>query len=102
MTLAKLRKRYRAACALTAMSQGATSVAADRLNVHLIFVPPDRRARDDQNCMAAMKAGLDGVADVLKVDDSHWRTSYELESSQVGGFVRVEISLPVESEDRTA
>ena len=94
MRAAALRKKYRAACALTAMRQGACAVAAERLNVHLVFVPPDRRARDDQNCMAAMKAGLDGLADVLKVDDGRWTTSYELASGQVGGFVKVEVTWP--------
>lgn len=40
--------------------------------------------------MAAMKAGLDGLADVLGVDDSRWRTSYEM-SPDIGGMVKVEV-----------
>lgn len=91
MALARAKKRYRTACAWTAVAQGARRIDAERLKVHLVFVPPDRRARDDQNCMAAMKAGLDGLADVLGVDDSLWATSYEM-SSTVGGMVRVEVT----------
>jgi len=34
--------------------------------------------------------GLDGLADVLGVDDSRWALSAEL-AGEVGGFVRVEV-----------
>jgi crossover junction endodeoxyribonuclease RusA len=88
--VAKAKRNYRHACAVVARSQGARRIEAERLAVHLTFVPPDRRVRDDQNCMAAMKSGLDGLADVLGVDDSRWRTSYEM-APGVGGMVRVEV-----------
>jgi crossover junction endodeoxyribonuclease RusA len=91
MRLAKAKKQYRTECALQAMKQGACAIEAERLMVHLVFVPPNRKSRDDQNCMAAMKAGLDGLADVLKVDDGKWTTSYELVNDRIGGFVSVEV-----------
>lgn len=91
MALSRAKKRYRQACAWTAKAQGAGRLEAEQLLVHLVFVPPDRRRRDDQNCMAAMKSGLDGLADVLGVDDSRWRTSYAM-ASDVGGMVRVEVT----------
>jgi crossover junction endodeoxyribonuclease RusA len=90
MALAKAKRRYRSTCAMVARLQGAGPVEAAGLRVHLTFVPPNRRVRDDQNCMAAMKSGLDGLADVLGVDDSRWRTSYEM-SPDIGGMVRVEV-----------
>ena len=90
MVLAKAKKRYRAVCALSAMKQGARRIQADRLQVHLVFVPPTRRARDEDNCLASMKAGLDGLADVLGVDDSRWRVTHQL-LEEIGGFVRVEV-----------
>lgn len=87
---ARDKRRYREACAWAAKSQGAGKLGASRLHVHCVFVPPDRRKRDDQNCMASMKAGLDGLADVLGVDDSKWRTSYEMApDGEIGGMVRV-------------
>lgn len=91
MALARAKKRYRQACAWTAVSQGARRLDADRLDVSLTFVPPDRRHRDGDNCLAAMKSGLDGLADVLGVDDSRWRISFEL-AAEVGGMVRVEVT----------
>jgi crossover junction endodeoxyribonuclease RusA len=88
--LAQLKRRYRAACAITAMQQGAKRMEADRLSVRLTFVPPDKRHRDADNCLASMKAGLDGLADVLGVDDSQWRVSFEMAPGP-GGMVRVEV-----------
>ena len=39
----------------------------------IIFYPPCNRRRDLDNCYAAIKAGLDGVADAFKIDDSTFR-----------------------------
>ncbi len=73
-----------------ARQQGATRLQTPSLAVTLRFVPPDRRARDIDNLVASMKSGLDGLADVLGVDDSRWALSAEL-AGEVGGFVRVEV-----------
>lgn len=91
-TTARLKKQYRQACAWQAKAQGAQPIAADRLQVHLHFVPPNRRARDWDNLIASMKAGLDGLADVLKVDDSRWRLSFEVAEGEIGGMVKVHIT----------
>ena len=84
MVLARAKKRYRTACALHAMKQGATAMQVETISLRLVFVPPNRIRRDVDNCLAAMKAGLDGLADVLKVDDSKWQISFEL-AQEVGG-----------------
>ncbi len=89
--LARAKKRFRSACALTARAQGAGRLCASELAISLVFVPPNRRARDLDNCIAAMKSGLDGLADILGVDDSLWTLTARLDSS-IGGFVRVEVS----------
>lgn len=48
--------------------------------------------RDDQNLIAAMKSGLDGLADVLGVDDSKWHVTHDPYSTEViGGMVKVEV-----------
>ena len=70
--LAQAKRSYRSACYLTAVAQNARPVVADRLQVCLEFVPPTRRKYDLDNLLARMKSGLDGVADVLGVDDSRW------------------------------
>lgn len=87
---AKAKKAYREACAYHARLQGAREISAERLHVRLRFVPPDKRRRDLDNLIASMKAGLDGLADVLGVDDHKWSLAVEV-SDQIGGFVRVEV-----------
>ena len=85
---ARDKRRYREACAWSAKSQGASKLDAQRLHVALQFVPPDRRARDLDNMLAAMKSGLDGLADVLGVDDSRWTITI-CTADEIGGMVRV-------------
>jgi len=68
-------KRYRHDCwalALEAFGVGGGAVlfpGAAPIAVRLDFFPPDGRSRDDDNCEAAFKAGRDGVAQALNVDD---------------------------------
>lgn len=38
----------------------------------ITFVQPDRRARDRDNLLAALKPSLDGVADALGINDSQF------------------------------
>ena len=89
--LARAKKAYRAACAWTAKEQGAKRIEAERLHVSLVFYPPSRRAFDLDNMLARMKSGLDGLADVLGVDDRHWKLEID-RSDEIGGFVRVEVT----------
>lgn len=91
-TLARAKRRFRAACALQAKIQGAKPLQAAELAVSMTFVPPDRRHRDLDNCIASMKAGLDGLADVLGVDDSRWTLTAMLDPVAIGGHVKVEVS----------
>lgn len=43
------------------------------LPVTLVFCAPDKRRRDLDNLLAAMKPALDGIAAALEVDDSRFR-----------------------------
>lgn len=89
----RLAKQYRRACWATALQQGASPIKAERLAVHLTFVPPDRRHRDEDNLVASMKSGLDGLSDAIGVDDSCWRLSFEVAHGQIGGMVRVRVEV---------
>ena len=71
-TLAKAKKRYRAACFIQIRADRVRCPDAPRLDVLLQFVPPDRRRYDRDNLVARMKAGLDGVADAWDIDDSQF------------------------------
>lgn len=89
-TLGTVKKAYRAACAWTAREQGARRMDAEKLHLSLVFYAPSRRAYDLDNALARMKAGLDGLADVLGVDDSRWSLSIA-RAEQIGGMVKVEV-----------
>lgn len=79
----KLCKSYRWACfiqAKKAIDQGWADVheykrlvaAGHKLALTIDFYPPDRRHRDDDNVIASFKAGRDGIADALGIDDRHF------------------------------
>lgn len=88
--VAKAKAAYRAACGWTAKEQGAKKLDADRIHVAFTFFPPNRQRRDLDGCISRMKAGIDGLADVLGVDDSRWAMSFVM-SPEIGGMVRVEV-----------
>ena len=91
MALHRAKKQYRAECAWQAKTQGARTLTAPRLHVSFTFYPPSRRRIDLDNCIAWMKSGIDGLADVLGVDDSKWEMSFKF-ANEIGGMVRVEVA----------
>lgn len=92
--VARAKKAYRTECFMQMRIAGATTKsfpAGAKLAVVLQFVPPDRRHRDQDNMLAAMKSGLDGIADCLGIDDRNFKTTFDV-SDSVGGMVKVTIS----------
>lgn len=79
-------------CAILAMGAGLRALGWDAMAVSLTFCPPDRRARDMDNMLAAMKAGLDGLAQATGVDDSKWTITMARGEPVKGGHVQVEIA----------
>lgn len=95
-SLAEHKKKYRSACWLTCLEQirgKAIEIPEGPLHLELEFIPPNRRSYDRDNLVARMKAGIDGLADALKVDDKRFTTlSARMNAGQIGGLVRVRIS----------
>jgi crossover junction endodeoxyribonuclease RusA len=60
--------------------------------LRLTFYPPSRRQYDLDNCVAAMKSGLDGVADALQVNDHRFHLEPFM-SDEIGGFIKVDIRI---------
>jgi crossover junction endodeoxyribonuclease RusA len=92
--LAKAKKAYRRACWLMTLQQCKlvpTFPGEDAIRLAITFVPPDRRARDDDNLLAAFKAGRDGLADAWGVDDGRFVVTVRLDCENIGGLVRVEV-----------
>lgn len=91
--LSKAKNKYRALCAWHAKQQGMKPVGeVGALHLTLTFHAPTKRAYDLDNALARMKSGLDGLSDVLWVDDSKWSLTIQ-KADTVGGFVTVEVSI---------
>jgi crossover junction endodeoxyribonuclease RusA len=90
-------RAYRATCRLLAKQVGLQTPQGEALLI-LEFVPPDKRRRDDDNLLAMFKAGRDGLADALGIDDSIFSTQIRLSKETTkGGAVRVRIQAIAET-----
>lgn len=87
--LAKAKKSYRAACYWRAYEQGVRRIEAERLQVAFVFYAPTKRRYDLDNLVARLKSGIDGLADLVGVDDSRWRMTFEMGEPVKGGLVLV-------------
>lgn len=89
--LARAKKRYRQACWATTLEAKAAVAHCGKLRLELIFHKPTRREMDRDNLLARMKAGLDGVADALKVNDRRFDPIIIRVADEIGGFVTMRI-----------
>lgn len=85
----KVARNAALALAFEAGARKMTVSAAPRISIE--FCPPDRRRRDADNCMASLKASLDGIADALGVDDSRFISTYSMGAPVRGGAVLVTV-----------
>lgn len=69
-------------------------IDADKLDVTIIFNPPDKRRRDLDGMLSSVKNFCDGIADSLEVDDSKWSLALRRGDPIQGGNVRFEIEVP--------
>ena len=89
---APITKAYKTACWALAIESGITAPETEgRLHLWIDFYPPDRRHRDDDNMIASFKAGRDGLALALGIDDKRFIT-HPFVSDQIGGMVKVRIT----------
>lgn len=62
-------------------------------SLSITFVQPDKRARDRDNLLAALKPSLDGVADALGINDSQFDPiTIRREYGSKPGIVIVEVA----------
>lgn len=88
---AALTKSYRQLCSREAQLQGLRGMSAERVRAKITIHRPNLR-RDYQNCISCFKAGVDGIADVIGVDDRYWKIDFvEGELCRPDGVVVVEI-----------
>ena len=88
---AKAAKQYRCDCYLLTKAAGLKIDWDGDVHAWIDFYPPDRRNRDDDNCISSFKAGRDGMADALGIDDRRIRIHPYLRE-ETGGKVVVKLT----------
>ena len=61
-------------CRLAKEGKAVDKDKVSSVKVSYLFVPPDRRPRDDDNLIRCMKPFRDGIAQAIGVDDNCFRT----------------------------
>lgn len=91
---ARATKKARADAAICTRAAGIRCNDPDipqALKVTVIFYPPNNHKHDLDGCLSALKPSLDGVADIIGVDDSKWSIALRKEKVLKGGAVRLEL-----------
>lgn len=81
---------YRHECATECRIQGAKKMQG-KVHAIITFHPPDKIKRDLDNMLSSFKSGIDGIVDVIGVDDSEWVITISKAAPVLGGKVVVEI-----------
>lgn len=90
---AKAVKAYRHACWALTKQQGTLSGPMHPpISLQITFHPPDNRRRDKSNVEAAFKAGQDGIADAIGVDDFYFKSQSYMGDKVKGGATVVVIT----------
>lgn len=94
---ARAAKNYRRAWFLLTRASRAEVHCEGKIPLTVVFNPPNRRPRDLDNCIAAIKSGMDGLADALSVNDRRFRPTYDI-SEDIFGTVHVLIGQTTKGE----
>lgn len=78
----RAKKKYRKQCADIAADYRLPP--SERYSVDMVFYTKTKRRPDKDNLVAMMKAGIDGIADALGVDDS----CFDYGAPEFGGVSR--------------
>lgn len=79
---------------ITKAADPAPFSATGGIGLRFDFHPPDRRRRDLDNMLASIKAGVDGIADALGVDDQRFGFWLSREAPVKGGKIVVTVEAP--------
>lgn len=91
MAKARAVKRAKHEAGWAALESDARAMQAEALDVTLTFTPPSRRHADTDNMLSSCKAAIDGIAEVLGVDDSRWTYTLRRAEPCKPGHVKIEI-----------
>lgn len=88
---AKAVKKARADAVVCAKIAGASPMQGNSLAVTATFFPPDMRHRDIDGMLSSIKPYLDGIADVIGIDDSKWAIAIKKGEPRPLGAVQITI-----------
>lgn len=91
MALYRAKKAMKHACWAIAKGANLQLPAEGRIDVELFCYPPIKRARDEDNMIASMKAGLDGIAIAGRCNDSRFHVTCRFVEQQ-GGYIKAVIT----------
>lgn len=91
-TKAKAAKAYRQAAGWLTKASGDRIEGVGAIDLHITFYPPSNHRHDLDGCLSAIKSGLDGIADALRVDDARFAIRIEKGEVIKGGEVRIIIT----------
>ena len=89
---AKAVKAYRKESGWATKASGDRIKGKGAIDLHISFYPPDNRSRDLDGMLSSIKAGLDGIADALGVNDKRFQLRIERCAKIKGGQVRIIIT----------
>lgn len=82
-------KSARTNAAWATKAAGLSKLDLAALKATIVFHPPDSRRRDLDSLLSSMKAAIDGISDVVGVDDSSWQFAIRKEAPVKHGAVRI-------------
>lgn len=91
MAKAKAAKMYRESAYWITKASGMMVPSEGGIGLRFDFHPPDMRRRDLDNMLASIKAGVDGIADALEVNDQRFGFWLSREAPVKGGRIVVSI-----------
>lgn len=90
--LARIKRRAKNEAFWLAKEAGVGKIEAETISVRYAIYPPDRRARDQDNIIASLKAYADGIAQAIGIDDSKWNISIAPRGAvERNGMIKVEL-----------
>lgn len=88
----KARKAAKETAFYMVKEAGIGKIEADAIRIRYSFFPPDRRPRDTDNMLSAMKYSADGIALAIGVDDSKWHIEIAPRGPvEKNGMVKIEL-----------
>ena len=90
--LAKAKSHAKESAFWLTKQAGIGKIEAGSISVRYLIFPPDRRARDQDNIIASLKAYADGISQAIGVDDSKWNISIAPRGPvERNGMIKVEL-----------